>query len=65
MNKYAKAIVAALAAVGIGLETRFPGSQWSAFATAVAGAYLTYLVPNTTKTSVIPPDVVVSPKVKE
>lgn len=45
-TKYSKLIVAILGAAGIGLETAYPGQQWSQFATAIGSAFLVYLVPN-------------------
>jgi hypothetical protein len=66
MNRYAKTIVAVLTAAATAVQTQFPGNHWSEFVTAAIGAFLVYLVPNTTKQAVIPPQVAVdvTPKVE-
>jgi hypothetical protein len=49
ISKYSKAIVAALTAVGIGLQTQYPASHWQETVTAAIGTFLVWFVPNTPK----------------
>lgn len=47
MSNYMKAIVAVIQAVLVGVQTYYPGAKWEPIVTAVVGAALVYLVPNT------------------
>lgn len=44
--KYSKAIVGVLTAIGVGLETAYPGDKWTSLVTTIIGAFVVYLVPN-------------------
>ena len=44
--KYSKAIVGLLTALGVGLETAYPGDKWTSLVTTMIGAFVVYLVPN-------------------
>jgi hypothetical protein len=49
-NEHAKSLIATLGAVGVALQTQFPGNHWAEFGTAIVTAFLVYFVPNTTST---------------
>ena len=66
MNKYAKAVLAALGAMVAAIEVQTPATsnQWIQVAASGVGVgLLTWYVPNTTNEAVIPPATVVPPKV--
>jgi hypothetical protein len=65
VNKYTKALMAALGALVTFIETTHPvtASQWAPGVYASIGTGLAvWFVPNTTASEVIPPAVVVPPK---
>lgn len=43
---YSKLIVALLGALGVGLETAYPGDKWTTVITSIITAAVVYLVPN-------------------
>lgn len=49
MMRYSKAIVAAITAAGIGLQTAYPAGHWQQTAAAAIGAFLVWFVPNSPK----------------
>jgi hypothetical protein len=55
LGKYNKGIVSILTAIGIGLQTEYPGSHWAVLATGIIGAVLVILVPNTDKNAATVP----------
>ena len=52
MSTYMKAIVAVIQAVLVGVQTYYPGAKWEPIVTAVVGAALVYLVPNSSNTGI-------------